>query len=105
MSTNPAHIFDRLKLIVLEGNYQMNERRYYSQEAEMQAKREIALLTIFALAMGVSIGTVLALLFAPKKGEDIRDDIGKMIESQMGTVEKQIKDIREKVEERISNIT
>ena len=45
----------------------MNERIYYSHEAEEQAKRQQLLVVILFAAFGLAIGTALALLFAPAK--------------------------------------
>ncbi len=58
----------------------MNERIYYSKEAELQAQRhQIAIVTVFML-LGLTIGTVIALLFAPQSGEKTRHLIGDAVE-------------------------
>lgn len=80
----------------------MNERRYYSQEAKTQARRETVLLIAFALSVGVGIGSALALLFAPKSGDDLRDDLAHMMEKRVGGLEEQVKEVRNKLEERVS---
>ena len=42
-----------------------NDRVYYSHDAKTQVRREKAVLTVLALALGMGIGALLALLFAP----------------------------------------
>lgn len=83
----------------------MNQRTYYSEEARMREQRNMGLLAIFALAIGVGVGTVLALLFAPGEGEETREDLSHMMEKRVGTVEKQVNDLRKRLEERIANLT
>jgi gas vesicle protein len=83
----------------------MNERRYYSHEARLQAQREIALIILLTLLIGVGIGSLLALLFAPKEGEAIREDIGQEVDKRVGTIEKQVKGLRTRLEDYISGLT
>jgi gas vesicle protein len=90
----------------------MNDRIYYSRDAEMQAQRERAAAVVIFLAMGLGIGAVLALLFAPKRGEDIRKELGHSLnESLEGgreatnkaihRLEKDFETLRKRVEDRI----
>ncbi|TVR21529.1 MAG: YtxH domain-containing protein [Anaerolineaceae bacterium] len=53
----------------------MNDRIYYSQEAEKQAKRERTVLALAAAIMGIGLGAVLALIFAPQSGDKTRQQI------------------------------
>jgi gas vesicle protein len=90
----------------------MNQRIYYSKEAELQAQREkIAVIALF-LSLGLGIGAVLALLFAPRSGEEIRKDLASTLEDGLDSgvetskkalsrVEKDLKDLREWVEDRL----
>jgi gas vesicle protein len=50
----------------------MNDRIYYSVEAEMQAQRERIALAVAAMIVGVGLGAVLALIFAPQSGDKTR---------------------------------
>ena len=50
----------------------MNDRIYYSKDAEELAKRQQAIGAITYLALGLGIGAILALLFAPNVGEKSR---------------------------------
>lgn len=83
----------------------MNERRYYSEEAKMEAQRERGLLVLLMLGLGLGVGAALALLFAPKAGEDIREDLSHVFDRRMGGLEKQVNDLRNRIEDRISNLT
>ena len=53
----------------------MNDRIYYSREAEMRASREKTVVVLLFMAIGIGIGAALALLFAPKSGQQIRSDL------------------------------
>lgn len=59
----------------------MGQRKYYSREAEQRANRERAIIIMLFLGIGLSIGAVMALLFAPKSGAEIRGEINKAFES------------------------
>ncbi|NDJ85050.1 MAG: YtxH domain-containing protein [Chloroflexi bacterium] len=90
----------------------MNQRVYYSQEAEQQARREQALLMMLFLGIGASVGAILALLFAPSSGSDTRQDIASLVEDSMNQgrdatnsafqqIEAQISDLYKKIEDRL----
>jgi len=49
--------------------------------------------------------TVLALLFAPKEGEEIRDDMTSMMEKRMRMVESQLSDLRANLEDRVASLS
>jgi gas vesicle protein len=90
----------------------MNQRIYYSKEAELQAQREKNAVIALFLSLGLGIGAVLALLFAPRSGEEIRKDLASTLEDSLDSgvetskkalsrVEKDLKDLREWVEDRL----
>lgn len=58
----------------------MNERIYYSREAEQMVKRQQLLAVILFAVFGVGIGAALALLFAPSKGEETRRSLSHTFE-------------------------
>lgn len=58
----------------------MNNRIYYSREAEMQAQRERLALAVVVAALSVSMGAIMALLFAPQRGIEIRRTLGEQVE-------------------------
>ncbi len=62
----------------------MNDRIYYSKEAADYAQKQRLVLVSIAALVGVSIGTLIALLLAPQSGEETRrtveDGMGKFVE-------------------------
>jgi len=76
-----------------------NDRVYYSHDAETHAKREMAALTMFALTLGLGIGVMLALLFAPTSGKKARHDLaqsmGKDWENGRDAVDPTVKRLEE----------
>jgi gas vesicle protein len=89
----------------------MNDRIYYSREAEMQAVRDRNVAMLAVLVIGVTIGTALALLFAPRSGEKTRAQLTDMLEKEFdegrkqGTetierLEKDFADLRKRIEDR-----
>ncbi|HLU09451.1 MAG TPA: YtxH domain-containing protein [Oceanobacillus sp.] len=85
----------------------MNDRIYYSHEAEMRANRERAVAVMMFLALGVGIGTVLALMFAPKSGEKLRAEIARSMEDSLGRgnafkqLSQDFSDLRKSIEDRL----
>jgi gas vesicle protein len=90
----------------------MRDRIYYSREAEMQAKREQAVTIMLFLALGLGIGAILALLFAPSSGQEIRQGLTGTIEDGFDTsreatkktlhrLEKDFNELRDRVEDRL----
>ena len=80
----------------------MTERIYYSQDAKSQAQRQTLLMVVFMLSVGVGIGSILGILFAPESGEKTREELGSAVETRVKDVESQMNDLRKKVDERIS---
>jgi gas vesicle protein len=90
-----------------------SNRTYYSREAEVRATRERISLTVICLMFGLGIGTAMALLFAPTNGKQTRDELfhsleegvqngRERIEPTVAKLEKEVNDLRKKVEERLS---
>lgn len=90
-----------------------NERIYYSREAEMAAMRSRSILTLTFLVIGLTIGAILALLFAPDEGKNTRKDLVKGVEDGLSTgretlepmikqLEDQFNDLRKNVEDRLN---
>jgi gas vesicle protein len=92
-----------------------NDRIYYSHNAEMHAIRSMTRLTVLYLALGLGIGAVLVLLFAPTSGKKIRDELAKTIEDGLQNgrevvepmakrLEKDLDELHKNVEERINKL-
>ena len=58
----------------------MTTRTYYSQEAEFRAQRDRMAFAFVAMLLGVGLGSVLALLFAPQAGRKTRQQITDQVE-------------------------
>jgi hypothetical protein len=101
--------------ITKEGATMSNSRIYYSLEAETQAIRQITMMTVLWLAVGLAMGVVMALLFAPSTGEKMRNNLWKGIEGGLDSgqdaiepvvkkLEKEVGELRQTVEDRISKL-
>jgi gas vesicle protein len=94
----------------------MTENRiYYSHDAELRARRETTITTLLRLILGLSIGAVVALLFAPSSGKKTRADLAKTVEEGLNSgrdaveplvkrMEEELGDLRKKVEEQVGNL-
>jgi gas vesicle protein len=89
----------------------MNDRIYYSREAETQAMRDRNMAVFAFLIIGVAIGTAVALLFAPRSGAKTRAELADALEQgfeegrrassdAVSRLEKDFADLRKRVEER-----
>jgi hypothetical protein len=93
----------------------MSNRIYYSQEAEDQAMRKITLLTVLWLMLGLGVGAVMALLYAPRAGKKTRRSLTKNIEEGLSSgqdafdpvvkrLEKEMGELRDSVEDRFAKM-
>lgn len=88
----------------------------YSARMRERIQQERTKNTVTLLFMGLGIGAILALLFAPKSGEKTRAEITRMIEERLGhkqmtptehaikTLEREFSRLRDSVEERIAEL-
>lgn len=81
----------------------MNNRIYYSEEAASMARRQQTLAVIIFTAFGIGIGTALALLFAPSKGEDTRQSIAHTSNDALNKLEKEMSELRQRIEDRVQH--
>jgi gas vesicle protein len=90
----------------------MNDRIYYSREAEEKANRDRMVAVLVFMALGLGIGAVLALLYAPKSGEKTRSELAHSLnegleapreatQKAFKNLEKEFHDLRKKVEDSI----
>lgn len=93
-----------------------NDRVYYSHDGETHAKREMIALTLLALTLGLGIGAMLALLFAPSSGQKARHDLAKSmgqdwengrdaVDPMVKRLEEKLSELLKQVEERLSHLT
>jgi gas vesicle protein len=89
----------------------MNDRMYYSRDAESQAMRERTTAVLAFFVIGITVGTALALLFAPRSGDRTRAEIADALDHGFGEgrkassdaverLEKDFADLRKRIEER-----
>ena len=69
----------------------MATRKYYSEDARSQAQTERALIATLCLVLGLTIGTIIALLFAPEKGSEVRHLLGNTVEDFADKAEDTVK--------------
>ena len=92
-----------------------NDRIYYSHNSEVRATRFMIRLTVLCLIIGLGIGAVLALLFAPVSGKKIREELARTVEDGLQNgretvepmvkrLEKDVDELHKNVEERINNL-
>lgn len=65
----------------------MSDRMYYSHEAKQKAQRERTFLALLFTGLGLSIGAALALLFAPIKGDELREELSEHVNKARENVE------------------
>lgn len=93
----------------------MSERTYYSREAEDQARREQMGNAALFILLGLVVGAILALLFAPESGERMRGSIEEAINDRfrdthdtthpaIRRLERDFADLRKKVEDRLAEM-
>ena len=90
----------------------MNDRTYYSRDAEMRANRERLMATIPLLVFAMAIGIAIALFLAPESGEKTREELAERVNDRLEggrdatshaikRLEKEVADLRRKLEERV----
>ena len=80
----------------------MSQRTYYSEDAKNKAQFKMSALAAFCLAIGATIGTAIAILFAPQTGEDTREELGEVSQSAFEKLQNQIDDLRKRFDNAMS---
>jgi len=91
------------------------QRIYYSEEAEAKAKRQTTMMAAGVLLLGLVLGGIAALLFAPQKGEKTRSNIADELESgidqsrdstqkALERLEREYHSLRKEVEKMLSSV-
>ena len=89
----------------------MNDRIYYSRDAESQAMRERTTAILAFFVIGITVGTALALLFAPRSGDKTRAELADALDHSFDEgrkasgdaierLERDFADLRKRIEER-----
>ncbi len=93
----------------------MSNRTYYSRDAQARAAREEGMSIVSFLAIGLAIGALIALLFAPKEGKELRQELGSNLQeglnsgrdattSALQRLEKEFAELRKQVDDRLNNM-
>jgi gas vesicle protein len=94
----------------------MNDRIYYSREAEQVAAQQRTVLALIVMLLGLGLGAVVALLFAPRKGDEVRKEIANQAENiyensrettgkAFKELQKDFDKLRGEVEDRLKNVS
>ncbi|MEO1166645.1 MAG: YtxH domain-containing protein [Chloroflexota bacterium] len=82
----------------------MSQRTYYSEEAKQQAQAKTTAIVAICIALGATIGTVIAVLFAPQNGEETRNQLMNNMDEQMENGRNATDTAIEKLQQQMSNI-
>lgn len=91
-----------LILLIKEMGDIMSQRTYYSQEAKQQAQMKTTIIVAICIGLGVTIGTIVAMLFAPQSGDETREDLSGATNSALDHLQHQVNDLRKRLEDRVS---
>lgn len=80
----------------------MSDRIYYSEDSKMQAQRKRTLLTIVTFIVGISVGSLITLLFT--NDTDV-EHLRERTENRIQKIEHQIQELSHKAKERIGELT
>ncbi|MCA9903872.1 MAG: YtxH domain-containing protein [Anaerolineae bacterium] len=81
----------------------MSDRMYYSKEAEARAQRQQFLLVLAATAISLSVGVIIAILLAPRSGEEVRKVLGDQIDDAYKAGRDLADHVRRDVEDRVQH--
>ncbi len=82
----------------------MNERTYYSREAEERAQQERVTLAVAAALFGAAIATIAAILLAPKPKPSARKQIGDQVEQMVHDLRDSVEKLRDDMEDRLQTV-
>lgn len=71
----------------------MVKRTYYSDNARQRANIQRSMVAAICIVIGIAIGTVIALLFAPEDGESLRHTIAEKADEVRDKAERKVKEI------------
>jgi len=88
-------------------------RIYYSDEAEQAAKRQQMMNIVTFMLIGLGVGALVALMFAPQAGKKTREKLGDELSDRvpfggsddaMHRLEKQYNNLRDEVDKLVNSI-
>ncbi len=82
----------------------VNDRMYYSQEAELRTDQERIMAALVFLLIGLGMGAAVATLLAMRSRHKSRPGLMGAIEDRFNTIEKDLSDLGKKVEHRLKEI-
>lgn len=81
-----------------------NDRVYYSHDSEIHAVREMSKLMVLCLMVGLGIGAIVAVLFSPLSGKQVREDLSKTVEEGLNNGREAVKPVVKRVEKEIGDL-
>ena len=81
-----------------------NNRIYYSHEAEQQAKREILMLVMLVTGLSISVSSMIALLFAPRSGDETREQLSGQVSEVMHKARQAAENVGDQVRENAESV-
>lgn len=82
----------------------MSDRRYYSREAEMREARERLIMSVVLTGFGIGIGAIVALLLAPRSGEETRRQLGEALDQAKNKVEDAASEVGRNIREGVEKL-
>jgi len=81
------------------------DRIYYSRDPELQAARDKTIMAVILMAIGLGVGAVLALLFAPAAGTETRHEIAHKFESGVNDGREAVEPMMKKLEREMADLS
>jgi hypothetical protein len=81
----------------------MSDRIYYSREAEERAQRQRMVAVLVFMALGLGIGTIIAMMFTPE-GQKARKKVSKAVEQSLDTGREKVSDVMSDLEDEFPGV-
>lgn len=86
----------------------MSSRTYYSEEAAERARKQQGAMIVTVMLLGLALGAVIAILYAPREGKKTRKMLGKelggSLDSGRDRADDTIKDTVKKLDEQFRTL-
>lgn len=80
------------------------QRTYYSEDAKQRAQAKTTAVVAICLALGATIGTAIAVLFAPQSGDQTRDELASTVDNQLAQGREATDSAIERLQEQVSRL-